>query len=149
MLLSDRPLTLIYCLPLLLASLPLVFAGTFLTLFRTASFKPLKDNPNPDAFSIPVKPKFPEAGNDKDNELLAQFPFPGAVAEWDKMLMREKSKPKKRPPVMAPAPYPGVPKPKPLSRWRQAAMNWRLEGGVGGLLLGFVFGGKCHSFLSC
>ena len=82
-LLSSTPYLLVYTLPLLLLSLVLTFAGTFLALDRTRSF--------------------PSRGN---GAVYTSLPVPGS-------LVSKKQK------------------------W-----SWVFEGGVGGLIGGYILGGK-------
>ena len=84
-LLPTTPYLLAYTLPLLLLSLVLTFAGTFLTLDRTRSFPPSG------------------AGS-----TYAPLPIPGGFAN---------------------------------KSTKSLASKWVLEGGVGGLIGGYAFGG--------
>ena len=91
-LLPTAPYLLAYALPLLLLSLILTFAGTFLTLDRTRSF-----------------PSASGAGS-----TYAPLPIPGGFTN------------------------------KPT---KSVVSKWALEGGVGGLIGGYAFGGAfCLSF---
>ena len=83
-LLASQTATLVYAIPLLIASLVLTFAGTFLTLDRSRSFPPKHD-------------------------------------KTDKFIYSS---------------YESFEKRRSMLWW------WRLEGGVGGLAEGYVFGGE-------
>jgi hypothetical protein len=85
-LLASPTATLVYAIPLLIASLALTFAGTFLTLDRSRSFSPKHD-------------------------------------KTDKFIYSSYESFEKR-------------------RNREWLWWWRLEGGVGGLAEGYVFGGE-------
>lgn len=86
LLLPTAPYLLAYALPLLLLSLILTFAGTFLTLDRTRTFPPSSG-----------------AGS-----TYAPLPIPGGFTK------------------------------KPI---KSLASKWVLEGGLGGLIGGYAFGG--------
>lgn len=102
---------------MLLISLPLTFAGAYLTLDKTRSFPSLGDPEDSVVLDVP--------GMFYEREGQAQGAF-----DWEKNLFKSR------------VPKANVRFSKLMKSVKPKAKVWRLGGGVGGVLTGYLFGGS-------
>jgi len=110
---------LVYALPLLLVSLPLAFVGTYLTLDKSRAFPTLGDPEGPTVLELPGSVS--QRGRSR---------LPDNVLSWEKSVYNlevPRANPRFRQMLRS------------SRRWRRSNL-WRLEGGLGGLLTGYLFG---------